>query len=107
MLSRLKARMLLSQCRGDEIWSVQTCRDQGVPEAWIEELSDTFESGFRTDRDTIYDQGRVTNQYHGISDLHLAHKLADFLGVNAKRATELAIGREAEVRVLQEAVDEL
>ena len=107
MLSRLKARMLLSQCRGNEIWSIRTCRDQGVPEAWIEELSDTFESGFQTDRHTIYEQGQVTNQYHGVRDLDLAHKLAEFLGVDAKRVTELAIGREAEVRELQEAVDEL
>ena len=44
MLSRLKARMLLSECRGDEIWSAQLCREQGVPEAWIEELADAFES---------------------------------------------------------------
>ena len=107
MLSRLKARMLLSECRGDEIWAPDTCRQKGVPEAWIEELTDTFESGFRTERETIYEQGRVTNQYNGVRDLHLAHKLAEFLGVDAKRVTEFALGREAEVRALQEAVDEL
>lgn len=107
MLSRLKARMLLAECRGDEIWSVVTCRQQGVPEAWIEELADTFESGFRSDRETIYEAGQVTNQYHGVRDLHLAHKLAEFLGVNSQRVTEFALGREAEVRALQEAVEEL
>ena len=99
--------MLLSACRGDEIWSRQTCREQGVPDAWVEELADTFESGFRSDRETIYEEGRVTNQYHGVRDLDLAYKLADFLGVDVKSATELSLGRTAEVRALQEAVDEL
>lgn len=107
MISRIKARMLLAECRGDEIWSPTTCREQGVPEAWIEELSDTYESGFRTDRQTIYEEGKVTNQYHGIHDLVLAHKLADFLGVDCVRVTEFALSREAEVRALQEAVEEL
>jgi len=107
MLSRLKARMLLAECRGDEIWSPATCRQRGVPEAWIEELTDTFESGFRSDRMTIYEDGKVTNQYHGVRDVELAHKLADFLGVDSKRVTEMVLGREAEVRALQEAVEEL
>ena len=107
MLSRLKARMLLSECRGDEIWAPQTCRDKGVPEAWIEELSETFESGFKTDRETIYTDDGLTNQYHGVRDLHLAYKLAEFLGVDSLRVTGLSLGREAEVCALQEAVDEL
>lgn len=107
MISRIKARMLLAECRGDEIWSPQTCRQKGVPESWIEELADTFESGFQSDRQTIYEDNQVTNQYHGVRDLHLAFKLAEFLGVDASRVTELTIGREAEVRALQEAVDEL
>lgn len=107
MLSRLKAQMILSECRGDEIWAVETCRSKGIPETWIEELADTFESGFRSDRETIYEQGEVTNQYHGVRDLALAYKLAEFLGVDAARATERSLGREAEVRALQEAVEEL
>lgn len=107
MLSRLTARMLLAECRGDEIWSVKLCRQKGVPASWIEELAETYESGFYTDRDTIYEQGKLTNHYHGVRDLQLAYKLAEFLGVDAQRTTELALGREAEVRALQEAVDEL
>lgn len=107
MLSRIKARILLSECRGDEIWSLETCRQHGVPQAWIEELADTFESGFRSDRDTIYEDGKLTNQYHGVQDVMLAHKLANFLGVDAERVTALCLGRTAEVRALQEAVDEL
>lgn len=99
--------MLLAECRGDEIWAPTTCKKKGIPEAWIEELSDTFESGFRSDRETIYEQGEVTNQYHGVRDLALAHRLAEFLGVDSARVTEFSLGREAEVRALQEAVDEL
>lgn len=99
--------MLLSECVGDEIWSVETCQGKGIPQAWIDELADTFESGFDSDRQTIYEEGRVTNQYHGVRDLHLAYKLAEFLGVDAQRATEMSLGREAEVRALQEAVDEM
>ena len=107
MLSRIKARMLLAECRGSEIWPKTLCRQKGVPDAWIEELADCFESGFETDRDTIYYEERVTSQYHGVRDVDLAHKLADFLGVDTRRVTELALGRQAEVRALQEAVDEL
>ena len=106
MLTRLKARILLDACRGNEIWSPDTCREQGVPVAWIEEMSDTYESGFNEDRETIYVGDNVTNQYHGVRDLHLAHKLAEFLGVNASRVAELKLGSFAEVQALKEAVDE-
>ena len=107
MLSRVKARMLLSECRGDEIWSPQTCRRKGVPVEWIDELADTYESGFKTDRDTIYEDGQLTNQYHGVWDRNLAIRIAEFLGVNAEAVIAYALGREAEVLALQEAVDEL
>lgn len=107
MLSRLKARMLLAECVGNEIWSVEHCRRQGVPAEWIEELADCFESGFRTDRETIYYGEQQVNQYHGVRDLDLAFRLASFLGVNTRQATALAASRLAEVRALQEAADEL
>ena len=106
MLSRLKARMLLTQCQGDEIWSIALCREQGVPEAWIEELVNCFESGFRSDRETIYYENKVTNQYEGVRDLDLAYKLAEFLGVG-RQVASMALGSVAEVRALQEAVEEL
>ncbi len=107
MLSRLTARMLLSECRGDEIWPVTLCRKKGVPEPWLEELADCFESGYRTDRETIYYEEHAVNQYHGVRDIDLAYKLADFLGVNTGHATQFALGRSAEVRALKEAADEL
>lgn len=107
MLTRLKARILLSQCKGNEIWSPETCREQGVPAAWIDEMSDTFESGFQSDRETIYVGDRVTNQYRGVRDRDLAYRLAEFLGVDTVSATQFALGSIAEVQMLQEAVEEL
>ena len=105
-LSRMKALALLGQCQGDEIWSVAVCRQAGVPSDWIEELAEAFESGFRSDSQTIYYEGQVVNQYHGISDRDLAYKLAEFLGVDTAGATVGALGRVAEVTALKEAVDE-
>lgn len=106
MLTRLKALMLLAECRGDEIWSRELCQAKGIPPVWIEEMCDAYESGFRSDRDTIYDEAGVTNQYEGVRDLHLAYRLADYLGVDSQQVTALAVGREAEVRALKEAVEE-
>ena len=106
-LSEIKAQMLLAKCNGDEIWSVETCREQGVPELWIDELADNFESGFDTDRNTIYTGNRMTNQYHGVLHLHLAYKLAEFLGVDWKTATQTALGRAAEVQAIKEAFEEM
>lgn len=105
-LHQIKAQMLLAKCTGDEIWSRETCRAEGVPEAWIEELADCFESGFNTDRNTIYEKNRLTNQYEGVLDLHLAYKLAEFLGVDWKSATAFALGRTAEVQAIKEAFEE-
>lgn len=107
LLDRLKARMLLSECTGRDIWPIELCREKGIPESWIDELADCFESGFDSDLQTIYlDDARV-NQFHGIQDLHLAHKLGGFLGVDTLSVTSLTFGRLAEVRAIQEAVDEM
>ena len=101
------AQMLLLKCNGDEIWDVDTCRSLGVPESWIEELQDCFESGFDTDANTIYHQDRLVNQYEGVHDLQLACKLADYLGIDHRRVTAAAFSRQAQVRALQAELDEL
>ena len=105
-LDTIKAQMLLMKCAGDEIWSVETCQSEGIPEQWIEELRDTFESRFDSKRNSIYVDNQLTNQYHGVLDLHLAYKLAEFLGVNWQAATQFALGRQAEVKAIQEAFEE-
>lgn len=106
-LNSVTAQMILLQCTGDEIWSVETCRQQGIPEQWIDELQGAFESGFDTDRNTIYEDGRMVNQYHGVLDLHLAYKLAELLGIDWQRVTATALGRQAEVAAIKAELDEL
>ncbi len=103
----IAAQMLLLKCRGDEIWDEDACRAARLPEAWIEELKDRFESGFDSDRNSIYVKGRLVNQYEGISDLHLAYKLAEYLGIDWQRVTANAISRTAQVDAIKAEIDEL
>ncbi len=98
MFDRLKALMLLSECTGRDIWPVELCRDKGVPESWIEDLADSYESGFNSPLQTIYVDDRVTNQFFGVQDLHLARKLGEYLGVNTHEISAIVLGRSAEVR---------
>ena len=106
-MDRLKALQLLSKCRGDEIWSIEVCRQEGVPEAWIDELKDTTESGFNTDLDTLYVQDSVVNHYHGVQDLKLAFKLGEYLGIDVAEISLQAFGKIAQVNAIREAVEEL
>ena len=106
MLPRLTARTLLNECTGRDIWSVDYCLEKRVPQEWIDELTDGFESGFRTDRQTIYYEEKVVNQFQGVRDIDLAKKLAALLGVNVEFVIGTAFSPEAQVRALQEAVDE-
>lgn len=106
MLDRLRALTLLSECTGRDIWSIEHCRSRRVPEPWIDELKDCFETGFRTDRQTIYHEGQRVHQYEGVRDLDLAAKLAAHVGVDVERVTACTLGPETFVRALKEAVDE-
>ena len=105
------AQMLLLKCQGDEIWPEHECVSAGVPQAWIEELVEQYESGFDTDRNTIYVQGtdgqRVTNQFRGVSDLLLAYKIAEHLAIDWRRETGHLLDRVSKVNALKEALDEL
>lgn len=105
-LNRLQALNLLSECTGDDIWSLDHCRLRRVPESWIEELADCFESGFLQDSQTIYAQGSVVNQYHGIRDVDLAMKLGEYLGVPVTELQAHAATRSTLVRSIQERVEE-
>ncbi len=107
MFDTVAAQMMLLKCTGDEIWSEDMCRSAGVPEAWIEELAENYESGFDFDTNTIYaEDGKLTNQYRGVSDLALAHKLADFIGLDWKNAVTLTFNRRSEVQAIKELLDE-
>ncbi len=105
-IARHRALALLSECTGDDIWSVEHCRLRRVPESWIDELSEAFESGFRSDKQTIYVDDRMTNQYHGIRDVDLAIKIAESLGMNVDQITQFALSRRGVVHAIKEAVME-
>ncbi len=103
-MRRDRALALLAECTGDDIWSPEHCRRSGIPEAWIEELSEAYESGFQSQRETIYYQGRVTNQYHGIRDVELAIKLGATLGVDVRSVAATALGPAPLVQAIKDAV---
>ena len=103
---RLNALMLLSECSGDDIWSLEHCRLRRVPVAWIEELTDNFESGFQQDAQTIYVDDHVINQYRGVRDVDLAIKLGEFLGVETQTLVAQAASRRHLVRLIHEAIEE-
>lgn len=95
---------ILDECTGDDLWSVDHCRERRVPEIWIDELSDTFESGFQTDSQTIYEQNRVTNQYHGVRDIDLAMRAARAMGMNVDRITANVLSRRGVVQAIKNAI---
>lgn len=105
-IPRHRALALLAKCTGDEIWSLDTCRAEGVPPNWVEELADTFESGFQTDRQTIYVEGAITNQYHGVRDVDLAIRIGRSIGLDIGRITATTIGRRSIVQAITDAVME-
>jgi hypothetical protein len=102
----LKALMLLQECTGVDIWPVDHCRSRGIPEDWIEELADAFESGFDRDVETIYFQDRPVNQFHGILDFDLAIRLGQQLGLDVARITAHTLSPRDTVRAIQEAAEE-
>lgn len=106
MISKLKALTLLDECTGRDIWSVEHCRQQGVPDSWIAELADAFESNPQQDQDAIYYKGAATNQFHGVRDIDLAMKLGDELGIDVHRISAMTVSREATVTAIKEAVEE-
>lgn len=106
MLHRLLALSLLSECTGDDLWSIEYCRQRGIPEVWIEELLDGFESNFTLESRTIYVENQRVNQYEGIRDVDLACKLGEFLGVDTARILERTSHRQRVVQEIREAMEE-
>lgn len=106
-LDPMLAIQLLLACRGDEIWSPETCRAAGLPESWLDELVDTHESGFRFSQQEIRSEGRLVNHYRGVSDLRLAVRLAGFLGIETADWQRQPISPRELVRRIQAELDEL
>jgi hypothetical protein len=105
-LTRLKALTLLSECTGDDIWSVDHCRLRHVPESWIEELANCFESGFQDEGHTIFVGRTTVSQYYGLRDVDLAIKLGEFLGVEVTSLVSSAATRSRLVIAIRQAIEE-
>lgn len=105
-LSRLQALSLLHECHGDHIWSLQHCRLRGIPEEWIQELVDGYESGFDLDETTIYYEEKKVNQFEGVRDFDLALKLAKYLRIDLGQRMDLLPSRRAVVQAIKEKFEE-
>jgi len=98
--------MWLSECTGDDIWSIEYCRKRQIPQLWIDELLDAYESGFESENQTIYYRNEVVNQFEGIRDVDLACKIGQYLKLNVARILERQISRSAVVRAIREVIEE-
>ena len=98
--------VLLQECNGNDIWSFDECHRQGVPNAWVKELRDIYESGFQSNTQTIYYKGKITNQFEGVRDVDLACKIATELGLNLRGILEFAVSRADCVHRIKEALEE-
>ena len=105
-MNRSQALKLLTECTGNDIWSIEHCRKRQVPEAWISELQDAYESGFDSDDQTIYYQNEFVNQFEGIRDVDLACKIGQLLKVNISRIVQQQNSRASVVREIREAIEE-
>ena len=106
MINQLNALALLQECRGDEIWSLEHCENAGVPMEWVEQLAACFESGFDRQTNLIYEQTGLTNQYHGIRDLDLAYRIAEYLGYNCDSIRSLVFDRRRQVHAIKQMIEE-
>jgi hypothetical protein len=106
MINQADAMFLLMQCTGRDIWSVEICREKRIPENWIVELADCFESGFANQRQSIFYDNQLVNQFHGVFDRDLAIKLAAQIGIDVAETIAMAASPEQEVAALQEAAIE-
>lgn len=97
---------LLSQCTGDEIWSLEYCRQFRVPEAWISECMDAYESGFDRNSNTIYYLDRIVNQFEGVRDVDIACMIAKQLGMNPQRLIETSFSRTDLVNKIRDTIEE-
>ncbi len=109
-MDRLRARILLDECTGRDIWSIEYCRAKQIPDTWISELKDCFESGFAKESQKIFHNPgkgeRLVNQFEGVRDSDLARKLSEYLGIPVAQVIAMAPTPVAEVAALQEAADE-
>lgn len=103
------ALALLDECSGDELWSIEHCQLRRVPQEWIDELADAYESSFRISSQTIYvtdekNGRRVVNQYYGIRDVDLAKRIGRELGIDVESIELSSLSRQSTVRLIKESI---
>lgn len=106
MISRTHALYLLDLCDGEEIWSIEYCRRHHVPDRWVRELRDAYESGFKDPSQTIIYEGRVVNQFEGVLAVDIAMRVAAVLGVDPHGITQHHASRHGIVREIRERIEE-
>lgn len=111
VLPRHRALAILWECSGDHVWSVEHCRQRGLPDDWIQRFAEAHESGFQREDQKLYVDGsgdrlRMTNQYFGVHDLKLALEIGAALGVDVSDLAERIPGRHRVVEAIKHAVEE-
>jgi hypothetical protein len=97
---------LLSECTGQDIWSVEYCQQRNVPQAWVIELRDAYESGFESSNAQIFYRDQWVNQFEGVRDVDLACKIGQFLKVDVASIVQMTSSRAGVVRAIREAIEE-
>jgi hypothetical protein len=98
-----RALAILDECTGEHIWSAEHCALRGVPDEWVRQMGDTYESGFRDDSQTIYTDKGVTNQYRGVRDVDLAIRIGKQLAVDVESILTRHASRTAIVTAIKQA----
>ncbi len=105
-MNRSQLLLWLSECTGDEIWSIDYCRKSKIPAQWIEEMRDAYESGFNTTEEMIFYRNELVNHFEGIRDVDLACKIAQSLRINVAEIVQSQFSRTGVVRAIREAIEE-
>jgi hypothetical protein len=105
-MNRNHALLLLCECTGDDIWSVEYCLQRSVPEAWVRKLQDAYESGFDCLDSQIFFRGQVVNQFEGVRDVDLACMIAQWLKLDVQRIVQHYSTRAGVVRAIREELEE-
>lgn len=96
----------LAECTGDDVWSIDYCRQAGIPDTWISELSEIYESGFKSPGEILYRHGNRIHQYRGVRDSDLAKRIAQQLGLRVDPIEQASLSHSDLVRRIKEAVEE-
>lgn len=77
-----------------------------MPEDWITQLRDVYESGFQSQSQRIYFAEKLVNQFEGVRDIDLACRIAAALGVNVAKIAAASISRSDCVVKMKESLEE-